>query len=246
MIRLFILLLLPVVLKSQPVHIVSYELDYNFAFDTSDAKVILRLKGDLNVLPDGRSVFYQVQDREYNASVLMNNHQFMMEDSIMYILKNPSSNQLYFKDFTPVAMDKWIADSLHPFSWDISNDTLHEGGVVLQKASTRFRGRLYTAWFNPEVPIPNGPWKFGGLPGLIYRVSDEHRFFVYRLTGIVTQAAATASYKTPKKPILSIEKYAQLTDRWLKRYIVDLKAADAACESCSTEIKHFEQLEYFN
>lgn len=104
-------------------------------------------------LPDGRSVFFQVQDREYNASVLMNNHQFMMEDSIMYILKNPASNQLYFKDFTPVAMDKWIADSLHPSSWNISNDTVQEGGITLQKASTRFRGRLYTAWFNPAVPI---------------------------------------------------------------------------------------------
>lgn len=49
MLRLFILLLFPVLLKSQPVHIISYELDYNFAFDTSDSKVILRLKGDLNV-----------------------------------------------------------------------------------------------------------------------------------------------------------------------------------------------------
>lgn len=40
------------------------------------------------------------------------------------------------------------------------------------KATTRFRGRDYTAWVTKELPINDGPWKFYGLPGLILQIED--------------------------------------------------------------------------
>lgn len=45
-------------------------------------------------------------------------------------------------------------------------------GYHCQKATCHWRGRDYVAWFTPEIPIRRGPWKFGGLPGLIMKVSD--------------------------------------------------------------------------
>lgn len=67
-----------------------------------------------------------------------------------------------------------------PFqNWKISEDTLVILGYCCQKATCTFRGREYTAWFSIDIPISNGPWKFGGLPGLILKVFDTERLFVY-------------------------------------------------------------------
>ena len=65
-------------------------------------------------------------------------------------------------------------EDLHLQEW-----TLHEEsaktilGHECQKATCTFRGREWTAWFALDVPISDGPWKFGGLPGLIMEAYDE-------------------------------------------------------------------------
>lgn len=50
-------------------------------------------------------------------------------------------------------------------------------GYVCYKATTEFRGRCYTAWYTPGIPISAGPYKFYGLPGLILAISDDEGFF---------------------------------------------------------------------
>lgn len=42
-----------------------------------------------------------------------------------------------------------------------------------RKATGYFRGRNYIAWFCSDIPIPYGPWKLGGLPGLIIKAYDS-------------------------------------------------------------------------
>src|SRR5690606_10669622 len=51
----------------------------------------------------------------------------------------------------------------------------------LQKATCDFGGRKWTAWFNTEIPLNEGPYKFHGLPGLIFEVSDSQNQFVFKL-----------------------------------------------------------------
>lgn len=45
-------------------------------------------------------------------------------------------------------------------------------GHACYKAEAYYRGRYYTAWYTLEIPVSEGPWKFGGLPGLILKISD--------------------------------------------------------------------------
>ena len=48
-------------------------------------------------------------------------------------------------------------------------------GYPCHKATTHFRGRDYIAWYTEEIPFPYGPFKFGGLPGLITCIYDTQR-----------------------------------------------------------------------
>ncbi len=44
---------------------------------------------------------------------------------------------------------------------------------TLQKATTGFGGRNWTAWFCKDIPFNEGPFKFRGLPGLIFEIQDD-------------------------------------------------------------------------
>lgn len=57
-------------------------------------------------------------------------------------------------------------------NWYLSTDTMTINGRLCQKAEVEFGNRHWTAWFDPSIGISDGPYKFGGLPGLIVRVSD--------------------------------------------------------------------------
>ena len=63
--------------------------------------------------------------------------------------------------------------------WTLQEDTASSLGHQCQKATCRWRGRDYIAWFAPDIPISHGPWKFGGLPGLIMKVHDVDSLYVF-------------------------------------------------------------------
>ncbi len=65
-----------------------------------------------------------------------------------------------------------VAGSLPVINWQISGDTASFGGLHCQKATGHFKGRDYTAWFCPDLPLQIGPWKLNGLPGVIVEAYD--------------------------------------------------------------------------
>ncbi len=78
----------------------------------------------------------------------------------------------YDKVFT----DKYFYEEpLKLMEWTLQPDTATICGHTCRKATTSFRGRNWTAWYAPDVPIDNGPWKFGGLPGLILKVDSDDK-----------------------------------------------------------------------
>lgn len=93
--------------------------------------------------------------------------------------------------------------------WEIHEDTIMIIGYCCQKATCTFRGREYTAWFSMDIPISNGPWKFGGLPGLILKVYDMERLFVYECIRIEEQN----KNKFPIKLYNDYNKYRKRTRR---------------------------------
>lgn len=80
--------------------------------------------------------------------------------------------------------DCWYSDSPPHPSWQLQQDTLTICGQLCQKATCTFRGRNFEAWFAPDIPISQGPWAFGGLPGLILKVQDTEQLYTFECCGI--------------------------------------------------------------
>ena len=70
------------------------------------------------------------------------------------------------------------------FDWKVLDERDTIAGFRVQKATTSFAGRDYTAWFTNEIPFPEGPYKFNGLPGLIVKIGDEKGHYLFELTQI--------------------------------------------------------------
>ena len=66
-------------------------------------------------------------------------------------------------------------------NWKISDSTKTFGGYQVQKAVTRFGGRNWVAWFSKDIPIPYGPYKFNGLPGLIMELYDAKKDYHFKV-----------------------------------------------------------------
>lgn len=67
--------------------------------------------------------------------------------------------------------------------WIIKDETKIISGMKAQKAESSWAGRNWTAWFSTEIPFPEGPYKFNGLPGLILEVRDSQEYFSFKMIG---------------------------------------------------------------
>ncbi len=107
------------------------------------------------------------------------------------------------------------AEEIPTLNWNITNESKVILSYTCKKATTTFLGRQYEAWFTPDIPINNGPWKLGGLPGLILKANDVQNYYIFECTGI-------ESLKT-KIPIVKYDlKYVSTTRKDLNKLIKNL------------------------
>lgn len=65
-------------------------------------------------------------------------------------------------------------------------------------AKTYYHGVHWTAWFAPEIPVQDGPWKFEGLPGMILMVVDSSGNHSFIATGLEYTAEALPVMEVPE------------------------------------------------
>lgn len=100
-----------------------------------------------------------------------------------------------FKSDSIIVFDK-IADDRFDFpesktiKWEIYNAFKTIGNLKCQQAKTNFRGRPYIVWFTEQIPIPAGPWKLNGLPGLILEAKDSLNEVNFTLKSIKSNIVA--------------------------------------------------------
>lgn len=86
-------------------------------------------------------------------------------------------------------------DSVPSLEWSFNDEETDSIiGYDCRKATVEFAGRSYTAWFTPEIPLPFGPYKFGGLPGLILKLEDAERQYIWVAVGFERDNAPIMEY----------------------------------------------------
>lgn len=106
------------------------------------------------------------------------------------------------------------SDSLDAQSWTIEDSIKIIMNYECRRASCYYHGRKWIAWFASDIPLSNGPWKLGGLPGLImeaHDLYDNHHFIINGLqimhNGDLVNAKKFGKYKnTKRKAFLSAKR----------------------------------------
>ena len=93
------------------------------------------------------------------------------------ILKDLNNNSLKVHNII-FGQSYLYEEPIPEINWQLSDGTKEILGYECHKATARWRGRDWTAWYS-DIPFSDGPYKFTGLPGLILGLEDatgEHKF----------------------------------------------------------------------
>lgn len=100
--------------------------------------------------------------------------------SLDYKTKKQLSRETFWNKTTFVN----IEENIIPIEWKITDNKKMIGNYTCVKASTSFLGREWEVWFSPDIPVPMGPWRLNGLPGLILEAYDSELDFIYQLAAV--------------------------------------------------------------
>ena len=114
-----------------------------------------------------------------------------------YIKTDIIKKEMFF--FNTIINNNYIIkDNYIDLKWAITQDTKKIANYNCVKATTSFRGRQWIAWFAPEIPVPCGPWKLHGLPGLILEAYDNSNTYTIKAEKIENKKSDlfTKDFKT--------------------------------------------------
>ncbi len=141
-------------------------------------------------------VEYEEIQAEHN---IINHFDVWITDSVSTMIANDNNERVHLNEVPYLKHKKkgfsyrvesssvegvnyYVKDSLHNFKWMLLSDT---ATILKQKclsAKTTFRGREYKVFYAPTIPVSDGPWKLGGLPGLILEAKTVDGFTSWRAT----------------------------------------------------------------
>ena len=120
-----------------------------------------------------------------NGKIKYNNTQEDLNINMKYSTDFPytiykKGNEINFANELPYSGELRYVENID-FKWIISKEKKMIKGFECIKATTSKWGRNWTAYFSLNHPMPFGPYKFYGLPGLIFEVYDEDKDYVFNL-----------------------------------------------------------------
>ncbi len=141
---------------------------------------------------------------------------------------NIKDDVLIFKDFVGLSfVASIIRDSLPKIDWHILDEYRQIGGYSCQKAEGEFAGRLYEAWFSKDIPIPFGPYKLWGLPGLILEAKTDDESVQFLFKGLEMSDKLEGEVFVPSKGKNSFNSYEAYLEACEKRKMEMLQEARA-------------------
>lgn len=178
---IFIIAICPLLSFSQ-----SFTIEYDVTLN------VLNRKGVLTINDTITSFYFEVQNKKisdeqktdedgtYNQTVYLGSNKERKRFQIYKKENNTLLNVDYLQD------EQVLCSELFPkMVWKLEDETKNISDYLCNKASIKFRGRNYIAWFTSDLPANVGPWKFNSLPGAILEVYDDSRAYSWTANKII-------------------------------------------------------------
>ena len=145
---------------------------------------------DFLTLRAGKSIsaFYSAKKKS-NDSIMERNFDYvasMLKDNKTFSEYSGLEKEVIYKNYpagkvtvhSRYSLSNWVyEEEWEKPIWEITDSTATIGGYECLLATSEYRGRRWFAWFTPEIPIQEGPWKLCGLPGLILEACDARKHY---------------------------------------------------------------------
>lgn len=102
---------------------------------------------------------------------------------------------------------EWFRYSTTAPQWQLLEGTKTIGPFLCHKATTELSGRTYTVWYTNEIPIPAGPFKLVGLPGLVLSAEDSTGDVKIELVAIQKSNKGIEDLNLKKENISDVKSY---------------------------------------
>lgn len=141
----------------------------------------------LTSTPEGLANFKKTQESALQAMLAQGSidvNKVPRKRETLYVLKSAEDSVMTVYDMIGTDEPVYYTEPYSEMTWEIGDSARNILGYECIQAHTDYHGRHWTAWFTPEIPIQDGPWKFHGLPGLILEVRTGEGKIGYVANGI--------------------------------------------------------------
>lgn len=233
---------------------VSYQLTY---FNDTNYMNFMRQEQQILIIGDKASsyqsynylkLFQTVRKKQQEGNLIVWLQSGLSDDNYVSVFryriyKNNHNGIITYTDHNMSAGSFLYEENKQAFDWEITTETDSINGFLSQKAMCNYGGRRWEAWFTPDIPYSDGPYKFCGLPGLILKIVDtkgHYKFEVLKLE-LPEQNTMVEFYdydyiKTTKKEFNKMmDDYYRDLPSILKGMGIDASSAQQASQSVSSQ-----------
>lgn len=137
---------------------------YLFVSDSITQMVDKEPKGQITATSELFNLWGQRKYRQWNICDMRNN----------LVTKREQVEALYYE----------YEEKMPIIDWKLEEKDTLINGLKCGKATCKYRGRDYVAWYFKDISLPFGPYLFYGLPGLIAIIKDTKDNYVFTLNGL--------------------------------------------------------------
>lgn len=179
----------------------------------TDSSAKLLMSGTLIATPGGSEYWETFTKNPAHRDTMSHVRESKPGEKEEDIFKDLHASKIYFKHGFLVGKPDFYVDDLQLQKWVLLPETREIDSIPCSKAACIFRNRVYIAWYADKIPIPDGPWKLNGLPGLIVEAYDDSRVYYWKMTDM---APLSQDYKLdfPKAE----KTFAQMKEMFIKNY----------------------------
>lgn len=156
-------------------------INYNLIYKKDTLSPEKTTKKMVLLIQNGESKFFTEKQYEVDSLRSTGFRGFAIGDTDFYVTKNKQNvvSRHYY-----ILADTYKLTEPVKLDWKIEKDIAKKYGYNCQKAILKYKGRDWEAWFTQDIPIQEGPYVFGGLPGLIVEMKDASHSYEFSFSGL--------------------------------------------------------------